>query len=130
MTIPYNQTAALGAGIISVLGIAGGIFLGLGVTAQGHTWQLITGSSLLGIGVVSALAFSCYMLIPRSGYQIAKAFENDTSGMWTYGTSSTDGKTWLYMKRRNGILLKIGVDAPPAELSKWCTRVIVPFFNL
>jgi hypothetical protein len=75
MTISYYKAAATGGSIITALGIAGGILLGLGLSAySGHTWQIITGSSLLGTAGVSAVAFSCYMLIPRSETQILKAF--------------------------------------------------------
>lgn len=60
---------------------------------------IISGGSLLGLGVTSAVVFTFYMVIPRTEGQILQAFsESKDQGrhMWTYGVSDSSGEPRLF----------------------------------
>lgn len=90
MAISYNK-ALVGAGSLIGMALAGGVLLGLGMAGShlgiwgGHTWQIATGSGMLGIGVIGGVTTLIYLHKSRDVDLATDALQKDPrKEIWTY----------------------------------------------
>jgi hypothetical protein len=130
MTVSYYKIAGLGI-FMTGLAVTGAALLGLGLAGPqvepwaGHTWQLITGGTLLGVGILAAPALFAKAHFSQfvTDKDALKALKNDSEGqLWTYARNES-GRKVLISKSETGVVTSNSIDLP--TIRSIYTRVCV-----
>jgi hypothetical protein len=132
MMISYNKIAGLGI-FMGSLAVTGAVLLGLGLAGPqigswaGHSWQVITGGTLLGVG---ALAGSAFFAIAHFSQKISvqearEALQGGSNNeLWTYARDA-DNQEIPVVRLENGTIVSTGNDY--TLIKRAYTRVCVVY---